>query len=358
MIFKVTKSINTVSNCDLFYSVPTDEELKKAENIIYDICNKNISKYYSESLKEKAYERLNYEIKQMRVTESAYDFIIVKEIAEISILENYPIVAHGDLSGSIISYLLGITKYDPINLVTENPVLELVWGTISNPVKPNFSIGVSPQIYQIIQKRLDEKYGFADCFSELYKQISLVDVKSCETLGKLSKNTGKYPTIQDFDISVYIRTAKNLVNEYFENDINATLLIEEIEQIEKWDFTLLLRLYAYINGSFEQQSTLNNLNDSDFFVTRDEFFNKLLSYNIPVDIALDVVKKGVWSRREKRQNYLKLLKSYNVPTHIENYFLNTTHLWTLSSCVDRLLHKCYISWYQEKFPEIFEMLKT
>lgn len=356
MIFKVTKSSSALSTCDLFYSVPTAEEIKKAEDIVYDICNKNISKYYSGGLEEKAYERLDYEVKQMHATESVYQFIIVKEIAEASRIGNYPIVSHGELSGSIISYLLGITKYDPINLFTENPVLELVWGTDEKPVKPDCSIGVAPQIYPMIHKHLDEKFGFTKCDSELYKHISLVDVKSCEIIGELLKKTGKYPSIRDLDFSVYLRTAKSLIDDFYKNNINYINLMEEIDRIEKWDFSMLLRLYAYINGSFEQPISLDNLNDSNFFVTRDEFFRNLMTYNVPVDIALDIVKKGVWAQGEKRQTYLKLLKSYTVPAYIEKHYLNTTHLWTVSSCVDRLLNKCYISWYQEIFPRVIDML--
>ena len=81
-----------------------------------------------------------------------------------------------------------------------------------------------------------------------------------------------------------------------------------------------------------------------------------MTYNVPADIALDIVREDVWSQRENRQTYLKLLKSYAVPTYIENYFLNTTHLWTVSSCIDRLLNKCYISWYQEIFPRVIDMM--
>ena len=83
-----------------------------------------------------------------------------------------------------------------------------------------------------------------------------------------------------------------------------------------------------------------------------------MTHNVPADIVLDIVKKGIWAQGEKRQTYLKTLKSYNVPKSIEGYFSNVTHLWTLSSCIDRLLHKCYIAWYQENYPEIIDKLNN
>lgn len=358
MEFKVTNSSNVMCVGDVFYSVPTAEEIKKAEDIIITICNENIDKYYSDNLQEKVYERLNYEIKQMCATDSVFHFLIVKEIAEVSRKEGFPIITLGDLSGSLISYLLGITEYDPIDISMESPVLELVWGTVSKPVKPDFSIGIAPQIHPLIQKHLDAQYGFVECDKELYKQISLIDVKNCEILGNLSKEVGKRPSIQDFDNEVYIQAAKSIIEEFLEANKKPVNLIEEIKQIERWDFSLLLRFYAYINGSFEQPITLDNLNNSNFFVTRDEFFKSLLTHNIPDYIALDIVKKGVWSQGKKRQTYLKMLKSYNMPEYIESYYSNVTHLWTLSSSIDRLLHKCYIAWYQENYPEIIDKLNN
>lgn len=153
MEFKVTNSSNVMYVGDVFYSVPTAEEIKKAEDIIITICNENIDKYYSDNLQEKVYERLNYEIKQMCATDSVFYFLIVKEITEVSRKEGFPIITLGDLSGSLISYLLGITEYDPFNISVEGPMLELVWGTVANPVKPNFSIGIAPQISKISYKR-------------------------------------------------------------------------------------------------------------------------------------------------------------------------------------------------------------
>ena len=42
MNFKVTKSSNDMYVGDVFYTTPTAEEIKKAENIIIAICNENI----------------------------------------------------------------------------------------------------------------------------------------------------------------------------------------------------------------------------------------------------------------------------------------------------------------------------
>lgn len=77
---------------------------------------------------------------------------------------------------------------------------------------------------------------------------------------------------------------------------------------------------------------------------------------MPTDITLDIVKKGVRSTGAKREKYVKELEKYNVPEYIKNYFSDVTHLWVSTDCVGRLLHMCYIAWYQEKFPTEFERL--
>ena len=141
-----------------------------------------------------------------------------------------------------------------------------------------------------------------------------------------------------------------------EEDSVKALLYEEIKQITSWDFHSVLRLYAYTLDSFNHTKSIQNLNNENFFVTRDEFFKNLTCHNVPIDIALDIVKRGVWSTGAKREKYIHILDKYNVPEYIKNYLSDVTHLWVSADCVGRLLHMCYMAWYQEHFPTEFERL--
>lgn len=359
MRFRVTFNINDPVTGHVFYTIPTTEELQKAERNVIDICNERLAEVYKANTKEE--QRiietcLINEIERMRVTETSYHFIVVKEIAELSQEEGYPIMPLGNLSGSIISYLLGITKYDPFSAGAEHYVPEFIWGTDTNITIPNFTIGIAPQIRSLISERLDSKYSSVECDNDIFKQISLVDVKTCEMLGSLSKATGKRPFISDIDNTVYNQVVRNIIDESMEEDSVKVLLYEEIKQITNWDFHSVLRLYAYTLDSFNHTKSILNLNNKDFFVTRDEFFNNLTRHNVPTDIALDIVKKGVRSTGAKREKYVKELEKYNVPEYIKNYFSDVTHLWVSTDCVGRLLHMCYMAWYQEHFPTEFEQL--
>lgn len=141
MRFRVTLNHNNASVGDVFYTVPTTDEMKKAEKIIIDLCNERLTEAYKANAQEEPKtieDCLNNEIEKMCSTEIAYNFLILKEIAEVSQEAGYPIKTLGNLSGSIISYLLGITEYDPLNIGVENYLPELTWGTNTNISIPTF----------------------------------------------------------------------------------------------------------------------------------------------------------------------------------------------------------------------------
>jgi len=359
MRFRVTLNHNNASVGDVFYTVPTTDEMKKAEKIIIDLCNERLTEAYKANAQEEPKtieDCLNNEIEKMCSTETAYYFLIAKEIAEVSQEAGYPIKTLGNLSGSIISYLLGITEYDPLNIGVENYLPELTWGTNTNISILNFTVGIAPQIRSLISERLDSRYSGVECDNDIFKQIPLLDVNTCEVLGTLSKETGKQPLIRDFDNAVYNHVVRNLIDDCMEEDSVKSLLHEEIKSITSWDFHSVLRFYAYTLDSFNHTKSILNLNNENFFVTRDEFFKNLTRHNVPTDTALDIVKRGVRSTGAKREKYIKMLDTYNVPEHIKNYLSDVTHLWVSADCVGRLLHMCYMAWYQEHFPIEFEQL--
>ena len=359
MRFRVTLNHNNSSVGDVFYTIPTEEEMKKAEKIIIDICNERLAEVYKANTQEEQeniWDYFNNEIERICATETAYYFLILKEIAELSKEAGYPIITLGNLSGSIISYLLGITEYDPLNAAGEHFVPELTWGTDTNVTTPNFTVGISPQILSFISERLDFKYSGVECDNNIFKQIPIVDSKTCEVLGTLLKETGQQPCISDFDCAVYQRVVRNIIGESMEDDSVKALLHAEIKQVNNWDFHSVLRLYAYTLDSFNHTKSLLDLDNENFFVTRDEFFKNLISYNVPTDIALDIVKKGVRATGAKQEKYVKELDMYNVSEYIKNYLSDVTHLWVSADCVGRLLHICYITWYQEYCPTAFEQL--
>lgn len=374
MRFKITSAGNNSTFGDVFFSVPTKEEMQKAEKRVAEICHKKALKIYKDNpnvFENEIFARIEKEIEKISATETVYHFLVLKEIAEVSREAGFPIMTEGNLSGSIISYLLGITEYDPMSFNLDYTPIELLWGTDEAVLTPDFSTGIAPQIRPLINSRLDSKYGFVDCNKDIYKQIALTDTTICERLGQLLKVTDTKPSLKDYDEKIYIQVIKNIADGYicefeelkkegymFDEELPHILsFAEELKLIKHCNFKQLLRLYAYRHGSFNTKKSLSTLSN-DFFTTRDEFFNALIYHKVPDAVALDIVKKGVWSTQDKRKKYTELLSSYNTPECVSEYFSNVRHLWETHACISRLVLMCAIAWYQINYPTEFMTLEN
>ena len=139
MIFKVTPR-------DVFFTVPTPEELQKAEETVANLCHERIMAIYkdNDASRQKVSVWLVAELEKMRAAGTGFHFLILHDIAQCSQEAGYPIVALGNLSGSLIAYLLGITEMDPFEYYTP----EMVWGSDANPITPDCTIGFAPKVFR------------------------------------------------------------------------------------------------------------------------------------------------------------------------------------------------------------------
>ena len=344
MIFKVTAS-------DLFYTPPSADGLCKAEETVTNICRERIITAYNgrPTLGHIVSAWLDAELEKMHTTGTGFRFLILHDIAQCSREAGYPIIALGNFSGSWIAYLLGVTEKGPLPCYTP----EIVWGTDTNPITPDCTIGIAPPVRPLLQKYLDAQHGYIECDRDMFRRISLADSNTCEQLGTLTQKTGQYPSICDLDDAVYSRVANDIAAEFLNENKEAISLVIEALQTESWGFRSLLRLYAFTKSKFKKETYLTNLNAPDFFVSKEELFFCLKHHNVPTDIALEFVKEGIWARGSKRAKYTALLELYEIPKNIKYYFTNVNNLWMMSSCATRLLHKCYLAWYQEHYPDAF-----
>lgn len=333
MVFKVTPR-------DIFYTIPSPAELRKAEENVENLCREHLSAAFKEdaATHQKVSAWLEEELAKMRATGSAFHFLILRDIAICSREAAYPIIALGNLSGSVISFLLRITEMEPVEYYTP----EIVFGSDANPITPDCTIGIAPQVRPLLQKYLDDRHGFIECNKELFRKLSLVDVDTCTRLGALLQGTQKNPTLCDIDYKVCHRVAHDILVEFSKEHGISGVLVEEFNQPARWNLNSLLRLYAFTKAEFNNGNDLKKLNVLGFFVTREEFYHCLVQYNVPAEIALDIVKGGVWSTGTKREKYIAILESYRVPEFVKDYFSQVQNLWTIASCVDRVLHKCYL----------------
>lgn len=397
MKFTVTAEGNNPTFGELFFSIPTQNEMDRAAKMISALCRNKAGELYGMNF---AVTRLETELMYMRKTNTAYHFVLLKEIADLSREAGYPIMLQGGTAGSMIAYLLGISPINPmephcrcsncgyftINLSESicpkcskplekegyNISYNMVWGNFEKPTIPDFSTSIAAPIRPLIHKKLDSKFGFIKTDDTLSDRISLTDSCLCESIGKLAKSTGQYPTSKQFGNDVCLQVVKNLSEEitdevYYmkengyitEEEISYPIpFVEELNQLNQCDFSALLRIYAYRHASFKEQKTMSNLNNTNFYVSRDEFYNALVSNNVPKDIAFNLTKRGIWSTEEVRPYYVNSLKKYSVPDHIIDYFNNARNLWLISACLSRLLLACTFAWYQINYPTEFAKLES
>lgn len=382
----------------LRFSAPIQEENEKASKEIWQLCCDRLGKLYG--VTELGSEWLAPEIYNVQVTETAYHFLMLKEIAELSREKGYPILVEGNLSSSLIAYLLGITNVNPLkaHYYCENEECSeiyeeikdnafgidaedklcpkckrkmtkdgyslkfIAWGLLREPKAPDFSIEIAPEIRPFIEDRLNQRFKSVKSYEETYLEFNMNDSCQCSDIGNMYKLSGVKPEGEQFTNEVYLDVLKNLseeIKEEFETckiDKESGLarsleFAEELANIKKCDFHTLCRIMALYHGSFKNGKSIKNLENPDFFVTREELISQLAAIGFSDKSYLNFVKHGVWSLGERKEKYIEKLKEHNAPEQLIENFKNTTNLWPMCACITRMQLACEKAWYEINFPE-------
>ena len=302
--------VNDAPIGELFFSMPQQEELIIAQEQVSEFCRNAINNEKN--------ERLEYELEQMKRTKTAYHFLALKEIASLSKENGKPIMFNGSMGGSYISFLLGISPINP----TKKPYTsaELIWSSYDCFKTPDFETSISKNIRPLIQERLNEKFGFVKDYDSLFYNVRIIDNESCDYAFHTDVGLEKY------DGSICTAVMQNLFPE--------TIIVT-------CDFKQLVNIYAYkCGGSFSADISLDELLGDDVIVTRDKLYFELVSNNVPSELAVKVVKKGVWSPENKKREYILQLEKYSLPENVLSAFKNANHLWDVASCISRLYIQC------------------
>ena len=295
--------------------MPVSEELDKAVKEVASICRAKADELYGEM--NFAADFLESELYMLEKTETAFHFLILKEIADLSQEKGYPILIEGNLSASVIAYLLGISDVNPLKshyrceskeclsrfeliksktfgidaddkvcrhcdrkMVKDgfnlNP--SMAWGSLNKPNKPDFSVEIASEIRVFIHSRLNKKYGYVKTNDEMYYRISLPDSSFCKKIGDMYKSSGIKPETKQYTNEIYLKVLRNISEdireeaEMFETtDVKgyerAVAFADELKNIEECNFYTLCRILAYRHGSFKNGSirfiAVNDMVDSD-----------------------------------------------------------------------------------------------
>ena len=378
----------------LRFLAPTQEEIEKATKEIWRFCCKRLGKLFAET--DLVGDWLGPEIYNVQVTETTHHFLILKEIAEVSRENGYPMLVEGDLSSSLIAYLLGITNVNPLKahyyceneecsenyeLIKDYPfgidgedklcpkckrkmtkdgysLKFIAWGPLREPKSPDFSIRIAPEIRPFIEDRLNQRFKSVKSYEETYLEFNLNDSCQCSDIGNMYKLSRVKPEGKQFANEVYLEVLKNL-SEEIKDEIEEGMVDEEfslafadeLKNIEKCNFHTLCRILALYHGSFKNGKSIKNLENPDFFVTREELISQLVSIGFSDKSYLDFAKHGVWSRGENKEAYISILKEHNAPEQLMENFKNATNLWPMCACITRMQLACEKAWYKINFPE-------
>lgn len=317
MHFIVTTKTSS-SYGDLFFTKPAQEETEKAAQKIAELCYKVVPQT------EQYIQRLEEELRYMRETETAYHFLILKEINELS---PKGLLLYGDAAGSLISWLLGLCTVDPFDKELEEHHLttpaEFVWGLPEQIKAPIFSLCIDPQMRPLVQSRLDQCFGRVKADDNLYFRFSMLDFKKPEYISTSCLDVLRAIAERQIAHTKQLFAEKSLTEmEFYER----TSLLQEIRELQSCDVPTLIRLWAYYLSDFEGQKRVADLEDPWFFATKDELYAKLIGCGVSKQDAMEIVKKGVWSSGEKRENYIALLNRYSVPRALIRNFTKVHYL--------------------------------
>lgn len=137
--------------------------------------------------------RLETELSCMRNTQSAIHFLILKMIKEASRAMGYPIMLGGAISGSVITWLLGISDID---LRTRKTELRFIWHARTGKLRrPDFDVWIAEEVREEIIRTLDRELGKypEDYIHDTHYRIAMPDMAACSKLGRLRKESGVMP---------------------------------------------------------------------------------------------------------------------------------------------------------------------
>ena len=349
MRFQVTSGGENYGVGALFYSVPSKKEIDKANVTIKKLCREKVGELYGGQNFMVA--RLEDELFLMEKTGAGFDFLLLKEIADFSREQGYPVLLMGDISGSVILYLLGVSLINPMpphyrcegecypNFeVVEKAIsgfdlpdrcchicgkqmvkdghdirLDMVWKGDTQP--QGLDIAIAETIRPYLPEYLDEKFGNCEADKMLYRRISMPSNSQCQLVGELNKKTKTKWSLEIFQDEALLQ---HVLKEFIKDEERhleemkahhpetATWCEQELafikscETITKVDFRTLTRIYGYRVMGTEEQKVKENVYDEHFVIFKDEQLNSKSTY-------------GVWSK---------------------------------ATCISRLMLMCLKKWYE------------
>ena len=321
----------------MFYSVPAKEEKDKAFDELVQIClrraDREFPRHPDHPERNGIIPQVEKELGMIRDFGYAIDFLVMHEIALLSMELGYPTAMFGMEGGLIVSYLLGISNIHPeqigFSTIPSDIAVETAWSDCSF----DFTMAIAEPIRKQIQHRLDQRFGMIDDQIVSYSRIRLPQFHTLETIGELSAESGV--SFVDIDIENH-----KLIEGIYNDICHSKFPREQCCSIPKSTLELA-RIYAYTCCGSKPENDFSEVKD---FVFRDDIYKELIrDDDLPIgEINSLSCNCSVGCKKEKD---IKILIGYGVGGRMISAYRKLHNQWYAADCLARVNMMLLMKYY-------------
>ena len=357
----------------IYYEVPDKSVMDNAQQLIAELCHQKLSALYGCS--SLGQERLNRELNNMAETETAFQYLLLKDIIDRSRTENAPVFSYDP--GSLILFLLGATPVNPLpphyrcvncGYVEEAtgiqdgydlppkpcPVCEkdlnrdghncsdaLYWsGFRKRKRRPTLAVHIVESVLQDLQKVLNSKCSKLPSSEGIYQDIELQVSETVGKISQLSRMTGEaYQSCDVYDKSIWKGIAKDSLEEL--GGTESCDLPDGLPcTLDYYDDTIFgfVSAWAFCRGTFTDDS-------APVYVMRDEIEAALRETGLSDSEAAFLAHRTAMGKEDP---------PIRVPPHIRDSMRSVIHVWSKASYISRMLCSYYLRWYEKHYPAAYK----
>ena len=393
MVFRTEININCVGNyaCGhIYYNQPETHEVKLAQHKIEDICLARAAELFGES--EPVGARLKSELRYLDSTESAFHYLVLKELAELSKEEKAWMLCLGS-GAPFIEYLLGASPINPLpphyrcgvcrhvefsteakdgydlpqkmcpvcgnSLLRDGHNCSAEMHQYNNRGRrawPYFGVQISSSVLKRLQRRLDGRLVDAESKRYVFRDIEFCTTEKSDKLRLLSEaSETDLAAIPMDEEEVWRQVAQaqyencklDMVSPEGRNEAKREKMnnLEDTKGEAQYSVHDLIRLFGFHTGSFSEYHDVDELWSPVFYATKDDIYEALVQNGISSDKAAMMAHRIGWGQKA----YLK-----DVPASLLGNMYSIENLWTRHSCMVHTLSDYLLKWYEIHSPQEYK----
>jgi DNA polymerase III alpha subunit (gram-positive type) len=323
-------------------------EIDGADKAIAGICVSRAREIYSESFPGKVKERLDAELDLIIKNGYSGIFLIAQKLVRKANDDGYTAGLRSGAGAALVSYLLGITEFDPLDY---NIPFECFFG-LEGERTPVFDLSFSEDYTEAACKYLQELLG-----KDSVIKLDAAGLKSLTMLKKLEDLTGadaKNIPLDDEETLTRFINADTLDIPLFESDCIRSM----IKTAKPKSFDDFIKIFAASRGADVWDDNAENLIISEtaalseIIAARDEIMTYLTDIGVSREQACGImnnVRRGLGLTREHED----IMTNAGVPDWYIESCKKIKFLSPKADSVGDMMISFRIAWFKAHYPEAF-----